>query len=171
MSSAISFILVLATFLGIAVGIFLIDKTAHAPEISPVQSAPPLVSPLAKSWIKINETIIVVDVAQTEFERVQGLSGRPQLTPHEGMLFIEPGPGKPKFWMKDMKFPIDIIWIGSGNAVVDITENFLPESYPATAEPKSDAQYVLEVSAGWARMNKVSIGDIVTIGTIPSPGN
>ena len=64
------------------------------------------------------------------------------------MLFIFPTPAPRAFWMKDMRFALDIIWIGSDLRVVDITENALPESYPATFSPRAPAQFVLEVPAG-----------------------
>ncbi len=103
--------------------------------------------------------VTVVDTPQT---REQGLSGRSTLAPNEGMLFIFDSPEKLSFWMKDMLFSIDIIWIGSDWTVVDTTEHLTPESYPTTVSPRSPAQYVLEVPAGFIQAHDVEIGRSVT---------
>ena len=77
----------------------------------------------------INDETFVVEVAQTEKERIQGLSGRNEM-PNDGMFFIFDKDGRHGIWMKDMQFPIDILWLGSDFAVVDFKENVLPNTYP-----------------------------------------
>lgn len=115
----------------------------------------------AVSKVVIGGAVFIVDVADTPTTRTQGLSGRPSLGENEGMLFIFPESDKPAFWMKDMNFALDMIWIGSDMHIVDITENALPESFPATFSPKGNAQYVLEVNAHAAANNGINIGDTV----------
>ena len=63
--------------------------------------------------------------------------------------------------MKDMYFPIDIIWIGENNTIVDITKNLSPRTYPKTFSPKTEAKYVLEVNSGYVEAHGINIGDLV----------
>lgn len=118
--------------------------------------------------LQIGETLITVDIADTQALRSQGLGGRSSLGTDQGMLFIFSSPEIPKFWMKDMQFPIDIIWINNGS-VVDITPDV-----PAPAEGESDSQLqlyspqvevneVLEVNAGFVISHNISVGDKVEV--------
>jgi uncharacterized membrane protein (UPF0127 family) len=80
-----------------------------------------------------------------------------------GMLFIFPTPDQYAFWMKEMNFPIDILWVSTENKVVYIKENATPESYPELFSPEEDASVVLEVPSGDAKKYNFSIGQEVTI--------
>lgn len=111
------------------------------------------------SAIFINGARIEVEIADSLRERTSGLSGRDGISQNEGMLFIFNEPDYYSFWMKDMKFPIDIIWISEDKKIVDITKNILPESYPAVFKPASSARYVLEVNAGFSNTSEIKIGD------------
>src|SRR5882672_5260542 len=51
--------------------------------------------------------------ADTDALRTLGLSGHSPLAADEGMLFIFPAPGEYGFWMKDMLFPLDLVWIAA----------------------------------------------------------
>ncbi len=110
----------------------------------------------------------MVELAVTPDERNQGLSGHPPLADNEGMLFVFENEAKWVFWMKDMLFPLDMVWIDSRCTVVDVTEN-APKPEPGQGlgdlphfSPKTLAQYVLEVNAGTAQRTRISIGDQVT---------
>src|SRR3989304_6446445 len=72
----------------------------------------------APAQVVIAGTTINVEIAQTEAEREQGLSGHKPLADDEGMLFIFDKPGYHGFWMKDMLFSIDIIWISADKKIV-----------------------------------------------------
>ncbi len=109
--------------------------------------------------VKIAGTEIIVDVANTPKARTQGLSGRASLKEDEGMLFIFDSSGIYTFWMKDMNFPIDIIWINQNLEVVYIKKNATPESYPATFGPEENALYVLEVVSGFSETHNLKLGD------------
>jgi hypothetical protein len=109
---------------------------------------------------------VKVDLALTEAEQAQGLSGRQSLAPNTGMLFVFAEPGKYLFWMKDMNFPIDMIWLApqGGGAdskakVIYIKKNASPKLYPETYGPSVDAKYVLEVPAGFSDENNLQVGD------------
>lgn len=113
--------------------------------------------------IKINDKVIHVELAQTESQRSQGLSNRESLPRDHGMLFVFDKASIYRFWMKDMKFPLDFIWI-NGDKVVDLTENV-----PAPANndnlplywPKETVNYVLEVNSGFVAENQIKVGDTV----------
>jgi uncharacterized protein len=111
--------------------------------------------------VKIAGKILKVGLALTQKEQEQGLSGRNNLGEDEGMLFIFDHIDKYPFWMKDMKFPLDIIWISDDYHVVYIKENALPESYPESFSPSLDSKYVLEVNTGFSQKNNLKVGDEV----------
>lgn len=104
---------------------------------------------------------IKVDLALTEDEHIKGLSGKNKLEEDEGMLFVFEQIGKHNFWMKDMNFPIDIIWLGEDMKVVYIKENAQPKTYPETFGPEILSKYVLEVVAGFSNKNNLKVGDSV----------
>ncbi len=112
---------------------------------------------------------IEVEVVDTSRSRALGLSGRKGLGDDEGMLFVFEAPGRYGFWMKDMLFPLDIIWINQNGVVVHIERNATPESYtdnpdkPQTFINTPDALYVLEVKAGKAETYGLYLGTKVTI--------
>lgn len=118
-------------------------------------------TPIPKT-ITLGSTSLSVEVAADNSAITQGLSGREKLADNTGLLFIFPVPGYYPFWMKDMRFPIDIIWIGADKKVVGFSENLSPESYPKTFAPPSPVQYVLEVNAGWVKERGIVIGDFLT---------
>ncbi len=113
--------------------------------------------------LRINGENIHVIVADTAQERGQGLSGREGLADGEGMLFVFAEDGLHGFWMKDMRFSIDIIWIAADGTVVDMLENVSPDTYPQTFHPKTPARFVLELPAGEAAQLGLDIGDAVEL--------
>jgi len=111
--------------------------------------------------VKIAGVTLDVNLATTKDSQEQGLSGRSELKENEGMLFIFSVPAQYSFWMKDMKFNIDMIWIGEDMHVVYIKNNAAPGSYPETYTPNKNAKYVLEVVPGFAQKNNLKVGDTV----------
>ncbi|GEM_PF-714126 len=116
--------------------------------------------------IRVGNTDIPVEVAETPAEKEKGLSLRESLPQSQGLLFLFDAPLQYQFWMKEMKFPIDIIWIGADKRVMDITENLDPATYPKTFNPSQPAQYVLEVNTFFAQMHGIKIGDNVDLSSI-----
>ena len=94
----------------------------------------------------------------------KGLSVKNQLRENESMLFVYEEPLRHIFWMKDMKFPIDIIWLDSNGKIVHIEENLMPCPLvlicPSYA-PNADSQYVLETIAGFAQRHNISLGTTI----------
>ena len=116
--------------------------------------------------IKVGEAAISAEIVKDTLSIMKGLSGRASLGPDEGMLFVFPKPKRYRFWMPDMHFPIDIIWI-DGDRVVDITHsasNKFNPIRPKFYRPSRDANYVLEVNAGFSKEKGVKVGDSVDLG-------
>ena len=99
-----------------------------------------------------------VTLAANAADRRKGLSGTPSLREREGKLFVFPRSDTYGFWMKDMNYPIDIIWFDADGYVVHIESNVSPETYPQTLSPKSEARYVLEIAAGKSAEYGIDIG-------------
>jgi uncharacterized membrane protein (UPF0127 family) len=106
---------------------------------------------------------VTAQIADTEALRTQGLSGTEPLADHTGMLFVFQTPDLYPFWMKDMKYPIDIIWLDQGQRVVSVKEHATPESYPESFKPTSPALYVLEVSDGFVKKYGVKENMMATL--------
>ncbi len=106
---------------------------------------------------------ITAEVADTKSSRELGLSGRSQMNINEGLLFVFDVPGKYGFWMKDMLYALDIVWINQNGVVVEIERNVTPESYPKTFMNKSPASYVLELNGGVAEKQGLYIGSKIKI--------
>lgn len=110
--------------------------------------------------VKIGSTEIAALVAKSDAKKHTGLGGRNALGSGEGMLFVFDSFSKYSFWNKDMLFPIDIIWIKDG-AVVDASEN-MPDfkiSPNYTVTPQAEANFVVEVNAGFVKEHNIKIGD------------
>lgn len=104
-----------------------------------------------------------VEVANTKASRELGLSGRPKMKDSEGLLFVFDKPGRYGFWMKDMNFPLDIVWINQNGIVVDIERNVSPKTFPQTFINESDANFVLEVNEGVAAKFGLYLGSKIRI--------
>lgn len=111
-----------------------------------------------KREIIINSTVLSVDISDSDCKRVLGLSGKTSLN-EEGMLFVFNEVGNHGFWMKDMNFPIDILWIGTDYKIIGIENNVSPDSYPKSFGETYLAKYVLEVQANFSLKNKIKLGD------------
>ncbi len=104
---------------------------------------------------------IQVDLALNLETQSQGLSGRKSLDNNKGMLFVFDQPDKYSFWMKDMFFPIDMIWISEDMKVIYIKKDARPELYPEIYKPEENAKYILEVVSGFSEKNNLRVGDTV----------
>lgn len=151
---AIAFVVCGLVILG---GVFLYRQTT-----TPLMS-PTTLSTLHTRTISVGGTTLVVEVAATDIQRQQGLSGRLSLPKGKGMLFVFDEPGQYGFWMKDMHFPIDIVWINEGGVVVTIADNVSPDTYPHSFHSSAPAQYVLEVPAGFTQNQGIALGAKIVI--------
>ncbi len=114
---------------------------------------------LDEDRIVIGDTAYIIEVVSTPTDRQKGLSNRPNLPQNSGMLFVFEQSDTHCFWMKNMNFAIDIVWMDNNKQIVDIASNVLPGSYPESFCPQSPAQFVLEINAGEVESGGISIGD------------
>lgn len=120
--------------------------------------------------IYVNRAAFSVSVAADRESRRQGLSGVTGLPEYGGKLFIFETSGKHGIWMKDMLFPIDVLWFDEQFTLIHVEQNMTPESYPAVFAPPTDARFVLEVNAYTAEALNLSVGNTLTLptGLIPA---
>lgn len=101
---------------------------------------------------------ISIEVAATEEERAQGLMHRSQMADSVGMLFIFEQAEPRSFWMKNTKFPLDIIYVNDNKEIVMIYKGVAP--YSTQSVPSyQDAQYVVEVNGGYTTAHNIKEGD------------
>jgi len=118
----------------------------------PAASQPASQSGYATTTIKFGDKTYNFQIADTPAKQELGLSGRENLQPREGMLFTYNKPSEGLcFWMKDMRFSLDIIWLDSQKRIVHIEPSLAPATYPNTFCPGTAAQYVVEINAGRSR--------------------
>lgn len=96
--------------------------------------------------VEVGGRIFSVEIADDPVSRSKGLSDRDELPEDRAMLFLFESPGRPGFWMKGMRFPIDIAWIRDGY-IVHIARR-VPADYPGTIHPDYVSDSVFETNAG-----------------------
>ena len=114
--------------------------------------------------VTLNGLVLVADIAATDEQRTKGLSVKDRLDENEAMLFVFDYEAQHTFWMKNMKFPIDIIWIDSDRTVVYIEQNVQPCSSDIICpvfRPDHDSLYVLETVGGFAERHDIVKGAMV----------
>lgn len=115
--------------------------------------------------ITISNQKISLIVAKTVKEKEVGLSEKTSLPQDSGMIFVFDNADQYPFWMKNMKFPIDIIYINQ-NKIVNIFDNLQPVSKdetPPIIRPDEPADKVLEINAGLSNKYGFKKGDEVKI--------
>lgn len=113
--------------------------------------------------VHIGDGVFTTRVAKTAEERDKGLSDTRELRENQAMLFVYDSDDKWSIWMKDMNYPIDIVWLDKDKKVVYIVKNAPPESYPYEQfVPKKEARYVLELPAGTVGKKSINIGTAAT---------
>jgi len=123
-----------------------------------------LAAAAGETFIKLflsDGTPITIELAVTPIERELGLMFRDRIEPDQGMLFVFETEDRSAFWMFNVKFPIDILWLDAHKRVVHIAAGVPPcprepcPSYP----PPTPALYVLELKSGQAAAHKIKVGD------------
>jgi uncharacterized membrane protein (UPF0127 family) len=114
--------------------------------------------------------IYFLEVAQDAQSRAQGLSGRAAMERNEGMLFVFKKAGNYTFAMREMKFPLDFVWVRDG-IVIDLTANVPAPNMPAdnckalfSSQP---CDKVIELNAGEIRNSSIKVGDTIRFYTSP----
>ena len=117
--------------------------------------------------LNVGNNKVTIEIAESVAAQDLGLGGRDSLAENSGMLFVFSAPGQYGFWMKDMKFPLDFVWIKDGK-VSQITANVPDEPGVATNQlrtylPDNPVDSMLEVNAGWASRHNVKVGDPIVM--------
>ena len=116
--------------------------------------------------VSIKNKTFYVDIAKTDQEKGEGLSIYDKLPSANGMLFIFEKPDYYSFWMKNMKFAIDIIYI-KDNKITDIYKDVPPpkskNEFLPIIKPKEQSDTVLEINAGLCDKYNFKKGDSVII--------
>jgi uncharacterized membrane protein (UPF0127 family) len=150
----------------------LAKRTARAGALALVACAACLACPgadggLVHARVTIEGQPLDVEVARTPAAREQGLSGRESLAPGTGLLFLHPTTARHTYWMKDMRFAIDVLWMRHGR-IVDVSHR-VPAPGPGEdgraiqVAPRVPCDVVLELPAGYARAHGFDVGARVTI--------
>jgi len=157
-----TFVFVLFASLLVCVGFYMLKPVLPTTEIfSSIQK---------QSFIKINNTKIKVEIADTKEKQALGLMNRTKLCSSCGMLFVFNKEGIYPFWMKNTLISLDIVWINSSGTIVSISKNtkidncnyFInPSCQPKVYKPTAPVKYVLEVNAGFCDKHNIKIGDTV----------
>lgn len=136
-------------------------QTALPPDTNTVVSSP--TSGYKKINVTVNDVPLIADVAMTSQQRSKGLAVKDTLAENESMLFVFPKASDYQFWMKDMKFPIDIIWLDTDRYVIHVEHSLEPCTDDACPlyKPDGSAQYVLETVSGFAQKYSLTENTIV----------
>lgn len=114
--------------------------------------------------VTVNGVELVADIAENSTQKSKGLSVKDVLKENEAMLFVFDTEREHSFWMKGMKFPIDIIWLDDDKEVVHVEHNLQPcgpDSFCQTYKPDDDSLYVLETVAGFALKHNITENTLV----------
>lgn len=99
--------------------------------------------------VRVGAQTFNVDVAISPQERERGLSGRKSLTAGSGLWFVFPWPEQYGFWMRDMHFPLDLVWVGPTRQVLGaVTLPPCADEPCHIYHPPGPVAYVLEINAG-----------------------
>lgn len=148
-------LLIAIIIVGVFVAVYLMTRKEAV--VTNEVSQPP------KTQVQIGDTMIDVEVAD-DFDKMNlGLGGRDSLDENAGMLFVYESKQPVVFWMKGMRFPLDIIWIADGR-VIQINSDVPIEPEVSDSELKlytssQPVEYVLEVNAGFAQRKNINVGD------------
>ncbi len=108
-----------------------------------------------RGTIKIDDTVLEVQIADTEPRRIRGLMFQDQLPFDQGMIFVFNESGVYSLWMLNMQFSLDMIWFDEDGAIVHIEKNIPPCKTPTqimacqSIIPSGEAKYILEVTSGF----------------------
>ena len=135
-----------------AAAVALLLALAAAPAVSAAPAVVPLTLPSGK--------VLQVEVMISDEDRAMGLMFRPSLPLDRGMIFVFELPDFHGIWMKNCRFPIDILWLDEGKRIVHVAESVPPcKADPCPVyNPMRKASYVIELNAGQARREGAVVG-------------
>jgi uncharacterized membrane protein (UPF0127 family) len=102
-----------------------------------------------------------LQLAVTPAQQALGLGDRAKLPLDDGMLFVYHSSGTRCFWMKGMRFALDMIWLAQTDEVVSVQPDVSPKSYPSAY--CTLAQDVIELDAGQAHFAGILVDRVVRL--------
>ncbi|MDQ3848534.1 MAG: DUF192 domain-containing protein [Thermoproteota archaeon] len=130
-------------------------------EISPSEATSPADNGFRQANVTVNGLTLIADIPSTNEQMTKGLAVKDRLAENQAMLFVFENEAEHTFWMKDMKFPIDIIWMDTNKTVIHIENNLQPCStilLCATYKANGNSLYVLETVGGFAQKYGITKG-------------
>ena len=111
--------------------------------------------------VTLDGRVLQAQIADDEQERTKGLSDRNSLADGQAFIlsFQKKTPGG--IWMKDMRFPIDVLWVTADGKVVGLVRNISPSSYPNVYYSSIPVNSVVELPAGYIDTHKIRIGSML----------
>ncbi|MDE1830632.1 MAG: DUF192 domain-containing protein, partial [Thaumarchaeota archaeon] len=132
-----------------------------------IQDSNTLQNNFPKGKIKIDNMVLDVQIADTPDRMTEGLQFQQPLSYTQGMIFVFPQSQIVTMWMKDMQFPLDMIWFDSSGNVIHIEKNLAPctdnlpcQVYDAGSQ---NTKYVLEITSGFVDKFNVTAKSKLTI--------
>lgn len=116
---------------------------------------PALLRPDTKLWL--GNGVFRIDIASNKSTREKGFSRKSEIAVDQALLMIFPSEDRWDIWMKDMNFPIDIVWLNKDKKVVYIVKNAPIDNPTRVYKPETPALYVLELPAGTTTNKSITI--------------
>lgn len=108
--------------------------------------------------VRVGDGEFRAKIVRSAADRERGLSGTSQLGDQQAMLFVFPSDDRWGIWMKDMNYPIDIVWLDGDKTVRHIVTDARPDSYPTVFRPDGPMRYVIELKSGTVKHKSITIG-------------
>ncbi len=143
------------------IGALFIATVVLSPALFPPEETAVNSARYEQSVISLANVSIPVEIPLSRAGFEKGLGERAALSENSGMLFLCLPDAYPRFSMKGMRFPIDIVWIDNTFTVVEVSADISPESFPAVISPTNPARHALEVNGGFAKAHAITPGTTV----------
>ena len=162
---------VIATMLIAFVMIIVVPPTTSSTTPTPTPTQPKQTQTQLQYEVRkitINDVPLTVEIADDSEKTARGLMFRDRLADDRGMLFIFEKEHKYQFWMMNMKFNLDMIWLDANGKIVYAVEDAEPcidETHTSlcTYSPDAPAKYVLEVNSGFVKEHGINKDSIMHI--------
>lgn len=118
----------------------------------------------ANTLLSLSSEQVKMDALTTKQEQMKGYTNRKRPADDHGFLYVLDKPSRYAYWMKNMLFTTDVVWLDETFKVIDLKASITPETYPDQIfEPIQPASYMLEFPDGFITRNRVTIGDTVDV--------
>lgn len=119
---------------------------------------PNLIKPSTNLWL--GDGIFDTDIALTKDARDKGLSDLSSIGANKAMLFAYPSENRWEVKVKDMKFPVDAVWLNIDKKVIYIVKHASSDDTDTVYRPEEPAKYIIEFSAGTVNSKAIGIGSV-----------